>query len=672
MKKIRKKIGVLLSACIILSLTAVVNVFAESDVVYQSDFSSYNSVEDLIEKDNWCNGEVSGDGWKPTLYDDTENGAKYIRTVGEQGIMYALPETITDGRVKITGTMRMTGGNSAPLFEAVPEKKTNNQPLGLVMARIGGGNMHTQMNPADKTLGAVMADKWYDVSAVLDLESGTYNVQLIYNGNVIASYRGLDSNILDAKDGSKVTTLKYVRLRSWGGTTDLRSLKIEKIDKETSDECVIASENFEDVTYIAGHKGNSYFKIGKTSSWLDDEDIAFVNEDAVSTSRVLKMLPNNSWSGITRTFPTISAGKYKFTFDVYVNGTQIMITAGPSKGGDGLNLAYVSAEGDICHTKRWKEANNVVATAPMNSWVTVENIIDISNKKITYTVKDANGTQIGKTVTVSGYGAISDDGKLSSDDFNTFRVVNWNASKVAYLDNFRLEYYIEKPSLSVDRISMTDKDGETITNYASSVTPAIKDISLDFGCDLKASSLEGAITLAPSNGTPVECDYEIANGKYILKPKALLSANTKYELTVAPTVSNTNGDILGTEFKLEFTTSKIDSVIRLSGATINGEQFTALSQLTSGAKIVVNTDVTNADTVSKNLIYIAAYYSGNLLKDVEAKTSVVSAGAISAESQTFTAPTDITGIDSVKIFLWDTKESMKPYCEPIAVSSSAK
>lgn len=656
MKMVKKRYCIILVVLMGLFQTFSANAGYTDQVILEDYFNNYESLEDMY-ANCWAQGEFGTDA----AFSKDGNEAYVTMSGNATSLKYQFDDVISQPeKLRITTTVRMQP-DVYGLLELVPSKLTysaeagEEQALGLIALCMHDGKMYAQSFQNKYCLGSFIPNQWYGVSVIADLKKGTYHIQVSYQDNIVGQYRDLPMVILGEATNGQVNDLKSIRYRCWNGSFDIAGLTVASIEKENERDTVMVSENFENVTM----ENFSALHIIPTN---EEKSFSFDKPDVGETKSVIL---EERDSGIVKEFPVISTGRYKVTYSVYLSGTNIMIEALPNSWtGDGMNLAFVSAEGGVYHTGSWNFDENFVARGTLNTWITIENILDIDAKTNTYTVRDASGRQLGNSVVVSGFQDIAASTSLS--EISCFRIRNWG-DVPAYVDDFCLAYDYGQPQLTEERVTVKDCFGNAIADFSAEISPAINEIVLNFGAELDEESLVGAVCLIDENGESVPFNDSLNKGKYSLKINSLLKNNTTYTLRVSSGVSNKNHDSMSTPFVFSFTTGKAEFLVEEARVTMDDKEIEALDEVKPNDEVTVHTNLVNASDRTINLNWVIGYYHENRLIKAENRTARAEPGAIDVGVQNFTVLDDLEGITEIKFFLWDTKGGMMPYSETITL-----
>lgn len=668
MKKVRTGIAILLEICMLLSLVMITNVSADNteQVIYDSDsdFATYTTKDDLYNNTNWSDGDF--EHWDEVglkVNKDTSENAEYpnyLTVIGNHSAKYTLAQPVSSGKLRISAAVRIPEAHSG-LIDVTDTDGTFPWLIGFY----GSNVLNTLYNSdqAKKFLNYI-PNEWYDFSIVFDLDAKTYSIQQKNGGNVIWAYRDLPLSIWNAQEGKlgkEMESITSIRFRQWAKTLDIGKLKIEKIQQEKDSDFVLCSEDFEKVTNdnLANH--------GIEAWWSVFSDVA---EIKVPNGESSKMLTVANDKHVAKKMPDLELGKkYKFSYTEKLSSSRLYlnITKFNDSGQNSLILPWASGNVAYCQEHE-NDTSAKLGDVKDGDLVRFEAIYDSARKMIECSIFDAKtGTQIGSTIKTN----VPDSVVNNMIGSKSLHISKWGNGET-YIDDFKLEYYVERPDLSDKKVSMTDyKDNPIEINaQTETITPAIKQIKLDFGTKIKESSLEGAVTLKKkSDGSDVEFNSSLSEvGVYTITLSKMLEQNTEYVLSADKKISNENGYAMLNSFTTEFTTGNINSVVKLSNATVDGQTATLGNASQSGKQIVIDTELVNADSAKKDLVYILTYYKNNILLNAAVKPAEAQQGDISAETQRFDIPSNVSDADTIKVFLWNTSKDMKAYCEPIVIN----
>lgn len=569
---------------------------------------------------------------------------KVLKVGGDDGksLAYNLSRPITSGKIRISGQVNIPNNAKPMIFAKNAFDGSNHCEL------LGGENI-SSIRLLNKVLLSGGTDVWYDLSFVLDMDTKTGSAQVWRDGKKIMNVRNVP---IDSLQG-QFCGLSFV---SWTGTPYyLDNFSIEKvIDRETENDYVIIEDNFEN------DEEADYTK----DSWTGD---CTVVQDDAAHGKVIKVGNNVTFA---KTLAPTASGKMRFSFDAKAEGNTMLDFQQTDTSNDWSASLGFMADGIITHTFNNSNTSNRLCGYTLGDWVRFENEVDFDKHTITYTVKNMDGAVIG-TYKSSSLRDIVDRGDVVG--VRNFRVRNWGgADKYVYLDNIKIEYGYDKPTLTARSVSAVDVKDTAIENIADGITPALKEMTLDFkDPSISPATLTDAVSLTAADGTAAEFSGAFNDGKYIMTLGKCLKANTKYTLSVKGTVENSLGFTLGNDFALEFTTG--DGVVYAeTDGVYNGDtKLTNISGLAANQNLTVKVNTINSMENAVNAVCIVAYYNQNLLLTVQLIPMEIAAGMNSQSTGTITLP-DMTDVTSMKVFLWNSPAEAVPYCPVMPLPKAAE
>lgn len=659
LSKIKRMLSLILAVCVIAALATAVPTFAAPKGVYTTDFNTYADIA-AFKADGWS----TINGYK----EPTFTTGKYLSFPGGTGFKYTLSEAISTGKVNITmdvqlkeeesklpgGTMKFVMDDDSAVDNAITFFNGSIMPL----ANAGEHNI----TKTDKK-----TDNWYTIVMTLDFDTNKCEFVGKIDGVETKSVTDYDLDKIN-NVSKELKNIKAIDFVTWGNEApyEIRSLKIEIPDKSYT-----AFEDDFSSGILSGYTlWNSKDNVsGAVASVID---FSTVDSSDTAHGKVLQIGDaENPTQNVVKNLSGINAsksGKWLVSYSAYMNtGSKLKTTMGVNSG-EVTTGFMVGDDATVHHSYVWANNDNKFATATKNTWVKIECIFDLDNQKLTYTAKKEDGTVLG-TKTVD-FVASNGGGALNKvTELNKFTV--YNDTGYTYVDNIKIEKYIAKPVLSNDSVQILDRDGNAVADYTA-VDPALSSIRLDFDCELDKTSAEKYVKLTDGQGNTVDASVTAeADQRYVyIKPNNMLAGKTTYKVVAEKdndgTVLNNNNDALASKFEKEFTTAAATDSIKL--VEIDG--VTKLSDITASSKFTVKTTAVNAQTTSKNLLWLAVFYKGDICKNVVPVTATINAMTASVNPPEFTAPADMTDIDSVKVFLWDESSSMIPYCAPLTVDAN--
>ncbi len=368
---------------------------------------------------------------------------------------------------------------------------------------------------------------------------------------------------------------------------------------------------------------------------------------------------------------------YKMTYDIMTpekgngkGGINIYAEGTPS-----WSLGYFnSTEGFAGIKTEFVDASRVITGVEAGKWYTVkvEFLENATSGYIIYTLIDRATQKVLGTYAPDRFEA-QDSAAVVSVNYNKFCIWNRNGSnETYYIDNMKLELQGAKPIFNADGVVIGDIAGNEITDLTAPVTPGIAEILLDFTTEVTQESADAGVKLIELDGEGNEREISISGvvdgSKYIISVNEPLKGNTKYIIKISKEIETEGGDSLSADCTVEFTTGAESFSINGDGIYIGSKKISNLSEITANASLAVKTKTLNTTADDEKVIICVSYYSGNKMVDTSlqiADVEKLSGGIVSKE---FTAPADMTDIDSMQIVFWNSADGMLPYCGSITLS----
>ncbi len=533
-------------------------------------------------------------------------------------------------------------------------------------------------NAALTLLNSYTPDKWYDFVLILDLDNDTYDVQVSADGKVLNQLFDI-ALVCNDNRTLGINSVKYVSWRNWSGSGvggDIDNLVIEQTEDEIIKvvETDILDDNFNSYATVSGGSGSTdmvssgygkhiYSDLYGTLETIDgDQAVRLSHPEGKVDSIQYALSPAADASGKIRI--TYSG---RFDAQAKILGAEIK----DSSNADGV-LGIQVHDGMI--TTHDQDAGapqyTLLSNYTAGEWYDFEIILDFENT-IYSVAASKDGEEIGRLENLSL--ATMKGVNLSDVKYVAWR--NWSANGVGgYIDDLKIEYYIVPPTISAAKINTIDVAGNETKGMTNTISPLTKQMILNFGSDLKAATLNGAVTLKPENETDPAVSFEgKVDGKYyIMTFDKMLKDGAKYILTVANTVTNVYEKTLGKTFTLNFSTGTSNSVAEIAGLYVGNTEHKTLDTLKAGDKLTVKTNYANATDDTASVVWIIAYYKGNMLSYTETvEEKDIPARQLGITSPEFTVA-DLTDITEVCVYLWEDINTIRPYCEPARLVYSAQ
>ncbi len=475
-------------------------------------------------------------------------------------------------------------------------------------------------------------DEWYDLYCILDLDAGTQELILVdAEGNVSKnkhSYSGCAMGAFIQIGGSKEGNSLFDDVEILYNATE--------IPYEFLSETEGASDNFESYESVADIKNWGFFQTSASN--------ASIVTDSEKNSKVFGFSVGDvswAWRNLDS---TITKGKVKFTFDVKPDALITTFVQAIKQDNQPLPILFFEPGGDRIWSGAQSGDNALLGTYTANQWYNCEAVIDLDNQMM-----DVICVGNGKTMKKERIDISSTTSGVKGFGFQV-----WTQKEgTSYIDNVTIEHIIDnygtKPALTQDSVSMYM--GQTLQD-AASVSAETNKIVIDFGAVLNPVLIEKTVKITDSNNVKVKFSGEYKRDKYIIRLDEKLQENEEYTLTVDKATEGADGQKLGTDFVMNFTTRESQN---------NIEFVTSDKGLT---KIVFE----NPDSEDIELKLITAYYKNGALANMEIKPVTIPANSTGNYLDTGVVDA-VDGIDSVKLMLLDDFVNLTPMCASVEIKN---
>lgn len=365
---------------------------------------------------------------------------------------------------------------------------------------------------------------------------------------------------------------------------------------------------------------------------------------------------------------------YKVSYDIM----------SPKSGNDAGGLNFVgqcetpwslgtfnSKKGFAGIKRKFDDSSLIVSGTQAGKWYTIEVTFYERGMDgfIKYTVIDRETKSVLGSIEPDYFQA-EDTGDAVSDNTIEFYVWNRDSSgETYYMDNIRFENLGQKPELNADKTVFIDYADNEITDLSGEITPGIKSIVLDFTAKVTEESAASGVKLIDystnSEGVEVPVTKSMDDCKYILTLENGLNENAKYAIKVAKSIHTELGENLTTGHTIEFNTGKNEAKLTADGLyTGDAKQESIVS---AGSDFAVKASLVNPTQEDGKCVVCVTYYKGNKMVRTELKTVNVSAKSGVNINETFTAPADMTDIDSMQVVFWNDAADMMIYSNAITL-----
>ena len=515
----------------------------------------------------------------------------------------------------------------------------------------------------NNTFGSYTPGQWYDVKLVFNFDKKLLDVEVVdAGGNSVGLKKGFDFS-----EDAGFQALNSFRLQVAGNAYDTPSyfddvkIYMDPTDIEAPSELPF-EENFDDYATIADLEANG--KGWRRTVKGELTEIRDVDNGKAVYVGLTQDTDNTVFEKIMQT--PLADAKYEFSFDVKP-GVNILTHIFARTSNDVLPLVVFKEDGNayVCNTGGKSSAK--IGSFTAGTWYNVVVKINMNAKTVDVKITDK---QSGKAITKAGVNYEEFTGKTFAS-FSSLAFQVWkNQDSGSYFDNFSLKELEKKPEMSGDRITFFV--GDIATETLVDVPSTTNKIVLDFGTKMKESTMNSINIVLKNKTTNQNVSYKgTSNGtKFIItfENEAVLGANTEYELAISENVENTFGTALGENVKIEFNTGSGVFSASLMGVKYGEEDVTKLNQIAKNNMITTSINYANTTEEAQRMVLIYAYYSGdtlirtmpvNILKTADVQSTVITDSHIVQ---------DLTGVDKVKILLWDSWEMIIPLSDAITLA----
>ncbi|MBO5008375.1 MAG: Ig-like domain-containing protein [Clostridia bacterium] len=624
---------------------------ATTDVVYVDDFIlrpyeeseepevevSFNETFDTYE--SWS--DAAANGWsfnKNNISIAGTTGAKYV-SFSEGEIHKAF--TVDSGKYEISYSLK--AGQAKPLV--LIYNSSNNFHILSQCSEAGAVNTASWTS---NVVANVDINDWMTVKHIVDLDNNTATCKVYDADGYLVSSSSQAYTLMNS-----VTDIAKLTIQNQKSSELLvDNVSVKPYTGEATDKTRLVNDTFDNVALLSDISGWSVSGTGNSAAITEYAS----NENATGKYVVF------TGSNFKRTVsPAATSGKYKISYKLKPGSSKpIIYLSGTSTG----NVLLTEVVNGKLVTNSWAASDmvDICAIDDTSKWIKIEAIIDVTNTSAKIKAYDENGALIASHERDHLQNV---DKNAELTNFTTFNVDNWTTSGTLAFDDLTIESYVEKPELSANNVIITNYKGE-IASLTSAVSPAVKSITLDFDSAITEAS-KALISISPA----AEYTGDIVGNTYVMTFTKALSAGTDYTVSAAAGVANAGGETLGSNVSITFTTGAavVDAVLA-SVTDASGTAITAPADLLNKT-ITVNTYAANCSSQAKSLAYIVALYNGDKLVNayVADDNLTVPAGAVSV------APVNIpvgahSNVTKAKIMLWDTLDSIVPYCARIEIPNN--
>lgn len=616
--------------------------------------------------------DLSGVAIDKTTFADTAHKSVFAFTgaAGDSQIHYDIINPIKKGKVKISWDVYQTTTTSKP-FVVFTDGDTNGDDFQVLMSG-QDGFYPFEMPGIYYPIQHMNVNQWYTITAVVDLDKALMDVAVSHEGKQL--FEIVEQPLASAETRSALKQIDAIRIMDWGDTYYMDNFKVEVVpeEKEVVEYITIFEDDFQ------SYNGNvdSITKYGWGVNKVTAVNPASIESDG--ENYYLKLTGNCDDAGyVYKEFAhDKNTGKVRFTFDANVpNGKGVYSynetgTFGSYGGTNPNMLAGIGASYITHSTHNIDDSAKALSEYTPGTWVRIQTVVDMSNRKTTYSVLDMDTNEVLKSYTldkmVNHTGTTEITGGVKGFMFKNYG----DEGTSIYLDNFKVEYGYPAPEISADKVAFADYSNAAVEGIVD-ITPGIKTITLDFGDNVTKESAAANITLT-GVGTNQENETIAYTGvvdgsKYIMTLSKVLLPDATYVLSVGADVANARGITLGKDFEYNFTTGKASCTAQTDGVYTDSTKYTSVAEIKAAEVTEVTVKATAENMTRSNgpVSMIVVYFNNEQMVDTDIKEIEVASGEAKEIAETFTLPADMTDVTTIRVLLWNTVENLMPYCSVV-------
>ncbi len=599
-----------------------------NDAYIKEDFSNIDSFNEVFADDwVWTHDQKTVDGKIVNV--DSSHGNAVQLSQNAPGIYKAIKDKdgngLTSGKYEISYSVYTTSTEDKILVDINDFCVAYFSQWATIGNSAGGSGS-----------GTYKENKWYDISALMDMDNKTASVTVKQGDTVVYENSGLAIN---------ATALTQLRVRNWNDKAFYIDDILIKDYVAPKPSTILIDENFDNMTELS----NGWTNIN------DNNPVTIIDNSPYGKSAKGQFVGS---SGLQKSFDAVT-GKFKISFLMSTNTQFYLNLINKNAAGEDKNqaLAYIDTSFRV-HSGNGDGGHYIMGNVESGKYYQFEFVVDTDNKTYEMSYTDvATSTKSTQTLDSEKLPRLLDLNSVSGIQLG-FWDSKKDGSDTVIIDNVKAELIVTAPVLSAETITIKDYNENVITD-TTKVTPAISEIALNFGTQIDEDTLDGAITITDSDNSAVAFDYALSSdGKIVtIAPTAYLKGGKTYSLNVAKTVANVYDMTMDAAFNMQFETAADFAKAELT-------TLPKLSDITTGSTVTIGGNFINCTDSSKNLVWVVAYFSGNRLvyADASKETPISAVYGKTTLGQTYTAP-DMTGVDRVEVYLWNGMTTMIPFAD---------
>lgn len=599
-----------------------------NDAYIKEDFSNIDSFNEVFADDwVWTHDQKTVDGKIVNV--DSSHGNAVQLSQNAPGIYKAIKDKdgngLTSGKYEISYSVYTTSTEDKILVDINDFCVAYFSQWATIGNSAGGSGS-----------GTYKENKWYDISALMDMDNKTASVTVKQGDTVVYENSGLAIN---------ATALTQLRVRNWNDKAFYIDDILIKDYVAPKPSTILIDENFDNMTELS----NGWTNIN------DNNPVTIIDNSPYGKSAKGQFVGS---SGLQKSFDAVT-GQFKISFLMNTNTQFYLNLINKNAAGEDKNqaLAYIDTSFRV-HSGNGDGGHYIMGNVESGKYYQFEFVVDTDNKTYEMSYTDvATSTKSTQTLDSEKLPRLLDLNLVSGIQLG-FWDSKKDGSDTVIIDNVKAELIVTAPVLSAETITIKDYNENVITDTAK-VTPAISEIALNFGTQIDEDTLDGAITITDSDNSAVAFDYALSSdGKIVtIAPTAYLKGGKTYSLNVAKTVANVYDMTMDAAFNMQFETAADFAKAELT-------TLPKFSDIATGSTVTIGGNFINCTDSSKNLVWVVAYFSGNRLvyADASKETPISAVYGKTTLGQTYTAP-DMTGVDRVEVYLWNGMTTMIPFAD---------
>lgn len=599
-----------------------------NDAYIKEDFSNIDSFNEVFADDwVWTHDQKTVDGKIVNV--DSSHGNAVQLSQNAPGIYKAIKDKdgngLTSGKYEISYSVYTTSTEDKILVDINDFCVAYFSQWATIGNSAGGSGS-----------GTYKENKWYDISALMDMDNKTASVTVKQGDTVVYENSGLAIN---------ATALTQLRVRNWNDKAFYIDDILIKDYVAPKPSTILIDENFDNMTELS----NGWTNIN------DNNPVTIIDNSPYGKSAKGQFVGS---SGLQKSFDAVT-GKFKISFLMSTNTQFYLNLINKNAAGEDKNqaLAYIDTSFRV-HSGNGDGGHYIMGNVESGKYYQFEFVVDTDNKTYEMSYTDvATSTKSTQTLDSEKLPRLLDLNSVSGIQLG-FWDSKKDGSDTVIIDNVKAELIVTAPVLSAETVAIKDYNENVITD-TTKVTPAISEIALNFGTQIDEGTLDGAITITDSDNSAVAFDYALSSdGKIVMiAPTAYLKGGKTYSLNVAKTVANVYDMTMDAAFNMQFETAADFAKAELT-------TLPKFSDIETGSTLTIGGNFINCTDSSKNLVWVVAYFSGNRLvyADASKETPISAVYGKTTLGQTYTAP-DMTGVDRVEVYLWNGMTTMVPFAD---------